>query len=121
MTHDPGYLHWAKENVAGFAAHVPTPKPERINQGSSRSGYPKPGKKQFVSKRVNPYVHSTEAPKGAFDPNGFQTKERVDYHMSQLNPNHRALEALEDHLDMVFMKHHGDQFTGEFENDEPPW
>lgn len=129
---DPSYFKWALDNVDGFRAYAAGIKPHnekrsipiRSSCGNGfikNEGFPKPGRKKFVSKRTNPYVHSTEAPKGAFDPNGFQTKERVDYHMSQLNPDHRALEALEDHLDMVFMKHHGDQFTGEFENDEPPW
>ena len=73
-----------------------------------------------MKKGTSQYVPSTNAPGNAFDAGGFPTKDRMDYHMSQLNSNHRMLEALEDHLDQNLMSKYGDQFNDDLD-DEPPW
>jgi hypothetical protein len=76
--------------------------------------YVMPG--QTVAGQV--YYRPEEAPPLAFDPRGFPTKERMDYHMSMLNPTHQAFRALESHLDSVFEKHHGGM---EFDEDYGDW
>lgn len=113
---DKSYIDWACQNVEGFASNLPARKQTKPRKLT--------GLVAEVLERMengtSPYIHSTNAPSNAFDVGGFPTQDRMDYHMSQLNPNHRALEALEDHLDQNFMSKYGDQFNDDMD-DAPPW
>jgi len=54
-----------------------------------------------------PYYREHEVPTHTYDNNRLPDFECMDALMSMMDPTHKTMRSLENHLDTIFEKHHG--------------